>query len=138
MEQQILTELTTIKYLLWIILFLIVAFVIYFLSRTVVGNLSQIDAIKRNQFLSIAQALEDQGKYSELKAEAQTRMNKYPKDVLAWWYYALAQYKSNELGGALSSFSELRSIDPAWQKEAVDEYVQEIRSAMKGPDSVNT
>jgi len=138
MEQKILAELTTIEHLLWAILILIVTSIIYFLSRTILANLPQKHAISRNQFLSIARALEDQGKYNELKSESHTRITKYPKDAAAWWYYALAQYRSNELGAALSSLSELKSIDPAWNKKTVDEYIQEIRSRMKGPDHVNT
>jgi len=133
MKQEIISELSTIKTLLWVNIALVSTCALYVLSKTFISNLSKIDSLKKEQFLSEAEALEDQGNYSQLESLAKERLKKYSRDSLTWWFLAIAQYKSNNFSSALNSFSELQSIDPTFQKETIEGYINEIRSSMQGP-----
>ena len=137
MEQEILAELSAIKILLWVNLAVIVLCAGYILTRRVIANLSTLDTFKREQFISVSQAHDDKGEYEELMEFAQTRIDKYPKDPLAWWYLGLSQYKTGSYAKALNSFSELRAIDATYYSEAVVEYIDEIRGLMNGPKGNN-
>ena len=133
MEQEILSELQTIKILLWVIIGLICSCFVFFVATNIARNLIQIDALKREQFLSLAQALEDKGEYNQLIEYAKERQQRYPKDALTWWFLGVAYYKQENYSQALMAFAEMQNIDATLHKEIVEDYIYEIKGKMSGP-----
>ena len=133
MEEQIITELQSIKVILWIILGL-VSISTYVLVIGVVGrNLGSKESIKSDNFVSEAKGLEVLGKNEQLADLAKKRIEQYPKDIVAWYYLAISQLRSENYQGALEAFSEVQSIDPHWEYESIQEYISSVRESMDGP-----
>lgn len=132
MEELILGELQTIK--LIAIAILILTFVCaVILVVGFITNLRSVDALKREAFVSEAKGLEDRGDYEQLAIISRERTQNYPKDIVAWFYLAIARLRNNNYQGALEAFSEVQSIDPFWEKEVIQEYLESVRDSMDGP-----
>jgi hypothetical protein len=139
MESQILTELTYIR---WLLAGLFILGFIFFIYSTAlfIGNWvmrrSTIDLGLRDIKIAEAQMYESKGQLPEFLKTSTELVELYPGDILANWYFAMSSYKNNHLGTALSALGHVKQIDAAWCKETVDEYVDAIKSEMKGPKSV--
>ena len=90
----------------------------------------------RYDFLNRAQLHESKGEYKELLEISENHLKKYNNDIAAKWYYAIALYKLEKYSSALSAFTDVKEIDPIWQKEDVDEYIEDIRGKMGGPKTI--
>ena len=136
MNNLILNELVTIKWILFGVLLCLVLFLIWaILSMTysIRARKTEFEAAARNAFISEAHQYEDAGEYEDLFQLAWNRVNSYPHDPNAHWYLAMAYYRRKEWGAALTAFKQLQNLDPAWQKYAVDEYLEEIKQHLTGP-----
>ena len=133
--EQVLEEIASLRTLVIINLVATTILFLYLVFRTAIGNLARVDTLRREQFLSLAQAHDDQGKYTELIELAEERISKYPKDAMALWFLSIGQYKAKQYGAALSSFGKLKTLDPATYQDLADEYISDIKSAMSGPKS---
>tara|TARA_R110002124_G_scaffold195275_2_gene362354 strand:- start:285 stop:701 length:417 start_codon:yes stop_codon:yes gene_type:complete len=138
MEQQILNELHTIKILAWVILLLAFICASILVIGVVGRNLGSVETLKRDSFVSDAKGLEDRGEYERLITLAASRIEDYPKDVIAWYYLAIARLRSKNYQGALEALGEIQSIDPHWEKDAIQEYLDEVRESMQGPSHEST
>ncbi len=136
MDSQILVELINIKWLLigLLICFLILVVVI---AGSVYINLSfrrnAIHAELRQDFISEAQRHLDKGRFDELLKVSRKRVSEFPHDVSALWYLGQAHYQKEEYAPALDAFTKAQQLDPTWQKFSIEDYIEEIRSNMKGP-----
>ena len=79
------------------------------------------------------QELDDVGKYEEMIERCESRIKKYPNDIVARYFLGIALNKSGRPGDALSAFSRVREIDPAWERTHVEGYMNDIRASMDGP-----
>ena len=138
MEIEILSELQTIKVLLWVLLGCLFLFVLPILIGNIAKNLQIAETMRRNQFLSTATAYEDKGEFVELANLAGDRLKKYPKDLEALLHLATARLRMNNFQGALDAFSEIKSIDPHWQRYTIDSYLESARESMGGPTKHDT
>lgn len=139
METEILHQLTIIKWLLMGILIVlsIVSFAIIMggvINRRMLA--SNIDLRMRDTLIAEAQMHESKGENQKFLETSEKLVDLYPSDVNAIWYYALANYKNNQLGTALSAFAEIKQVDRAWCSDIVDDYIATIKSEMDGPKIV--
>lgn len=136
MEIEILERLSRIENILLaqslIFAVLILGLVAMFVQSWMVRR-AQIGAALKQAFLNEAVLLEDQGKNEELLKLARTRLDNYASDITAKWYSALALYRLERYGEALSEFSDLQKNEPAWERETVAEYIAAIRAKLHGP-----
>ena len=136
MERQILAELVQIKWSLVAIFVAIALIILYYLIavafRIKKGNTEALLMLRENYIAELS-LLESKGEYEELLAKSEEMINMYPADLLANWYFAIGNYKNNELGAALSALGKVKQINGAWSSEAVDALMEEIRSEMDGP-----
>lgn len=136
MNNLILSELETIKWLIGGVLFclsLISINQIATVIHTVRFRKSEIEEGLRNTFISDCHRHEDSGEYESLYQLAWKRNSDYPQDPTARWFLGIAHYRQKQWGQALTAFKELQALDSAWQKYAVEEYVEEIKLHLTGP-----
>jgi len=136
MNTLILSELETIKWLLVGVLFLLSVISIYYvisIIHTVRFRKSEIEEGVRNIFVSDCHRHEDSGDYEALYQLAWKRNSDYPHDTTALWFLGIAHYRKKQWGQALTVFRELQTLDSAWQKYTVEEYVEEIKENLTGP-----
>jgi tetratricopeptide (TPR) repeat protein len=116
-------------YGIYLILFFFgcVIFLNYRLSK------NRISSMMREDFMSEAQKLQDKGLHSELQELSEERINENHHDSSAHFYLGMSYYKRKQYGAALQAFTEIQSIDPAWEKFMVQDYIDEIKLNMKGP-----
>lgn len=135
MEAEILERLNTIQTLLWAILAVSILCAAFLIFGVVGRNLKSLESLKRDHYVSEAKGLEDRGEFDELVLLSKSRLEKYPKDIFAWYYLAIARLRNKNYQGALEAFSEIQAIDPHWQSEIVQEYIDDVRGSMRGPGS---
>ena len=73
-----------------------------------------------------------------LQAAAEERLAVYPSDLAAHWFLAIGHMKLKRLAAALTAFSTIKEIDPVWQQDIVDAYIDGIRASMSGPKGRNS
>jgi hypothetical protein len=136
LERQILAELVQIKWSLVAIFVAIALIILYYLIavafRIKKGNTEALLMLRENYIAELS-LLESKGEYEELLAKSEEMINMYPADLLANWYFAIGNYKNNQLGAALSALGKVKQINGAWSSETVDALMEEIRSEMDGP-----
>ncbi|MDJ0927515.1 MAG: tetratricopeptide repeat protein [Gammaproteobacteria bacterium] len=137
MEADILGQLKTIQALLWVILAVTVVCAAILVLGVIGRNLQVKETLMRDLFSSEAKGLEDRGDFQGLASLSKARIEKYPKDIEAWYYLAIARLRSKNYQGALDAFAELQTIDPHWQKEAIQGYINDVRESMRGPVSTD-
>ena len=141
MERQILAELVQIKWSLVAIFVAIALIILYYLIavafRIKKGNTEAL-LMLRETYIAELSLLESKGEYDELLAKSEEMVNLFPADLLANWYFAIGNYKKNQLGAALSALGKVKQINGAWSSEAVDALMEEIRSEMDGPKAHGT
>ncbi|CAH9058472.1 hypothetical protein PSECIP111951_01883 [Pseudoalteromonas holothuriae] len=96
---------------------------------------NRISSMMREDFVNEAQKLQDKGLHSELQKLSEERIEEHHHDSSAHYYLGISHYKRKQYGAALQSFTELQSIDPAWEKLMVQDYIDEIKLNMNGPKS---
>lgn len=138
MDEMILNELTSIKWLLILIsgfLGFLCLLIVMFFSVAQTRYKRQIENNKKTNFLIDAERLENIGDHESLLQLAESRYAEYPHDPEALWYAAIAHYKASNWSPALSAFKQLQQLDPAWRKYTVADYIDEIHSNFSGPSS---
>jgi len=136
MSDLILSELEIIKWLIAGIL-LCLSFISIAHVLTIIHTLrfrkTELEEGARNSFISDCHRHEDSGDYEALYQLAWKRNSDYPQDPTALWFLGIARYRQKQWGQALTAFKELQLIDSAWQKYAVEEYIEEIKLHLTGP-----
>lgn len=136
MERQILAELVQIKWSLVAIFVAIALIILYYLIavafRIKKGNTESL-LLLRETYIAELSLLESKGDYEELLTKSEEMVNLFPADLLANWYFAIGNYKNEQLGAALSALGKVKQINGSWSAEAVDALMDEIRSEMDGP-----
>jgi len=139
MDSTILSELIIIRWLLIALVILFTIALLVFVIRNIFELKMRKGAISlqmRDYLIAQAQLHESQGEYIEFLETSEKLLELYPDDVNANWYYALSNYKTGHLGEALGTLARIKLLDPAWSKDTIDEYIDIIKSEMKGPKSV--
>jgi len=139
MNVQILSELELISSLLIGLIIIASLWTFIFIVRTTMEykfRRNSFDLGMRDNLIAQAQVAESKGDYALFLETSEELIEMYPEDLMANWYFALSNYKTNHLGVALSALGRIKELDPAWSKETVDDYIETIRSEMKGPKSV--
>lgn len=96
------------------------------------GNTESL-LLLRETYIAELSLLESKGDYEELLTKSEEMVNLFPADLLANWYFAIGNYKNEQLGAALSALGKVKQINGSWSAEAVDALMDEIRSEMDGP-----
>ena len=136
MDQALLQELVLIKWLLAGLLFcalLSTLALVLFCRLNLQAQRRQQTSQLKQDFLNQAQEQLDKGHYDSLFDLAWLRVNEYPNDVSALWYLGQAQFKKRQYGLALKSFKKIQSIDPSYDKYAVEDFIDEIAEHLTGP-----
>lgn len=139
MNARILSELELISWLLIGLLVLACLWTLVFVIRTAVEykfRRNSFDLGMRDHLIAQAQVAESKGDYVLFLETADKLVELYPDDLMANWYFALSNYKTNHFGVALSALGRIKELDPAWSKETIDDYIETIRAEMKGPKRV--
>ena len=126
MEQQFLSSLNEIKYLLYIILFVVVLGVGANWIRaiaTVKGNLRRIFD---DQFTEEASALYENEKYSELIDYCQKYLEKRKNNAHALWHLGKAYYKLEKFDKSRDCFERVAQAEPNWEETHVIPYFKKI------------
>jgi len=136
MDMQILQELVVIR---WIVIGILVVFVLVLAAATVFATSmmrltrSRVAADLRTDFRSEVEQLEDCGRYDAMASLCEERLREFPADVWARFKLAVARNKAGKPGLALDALARVKALDPAWEREYIDGYIEQIRSSMKGP-----
>lgn len=136
MDPLLIPELVRIKWLLLGILIcalLVTVTVIYFCKHSLSLRRQQLSHQVKQVFINDAQEYLDKGLYSSLFDLCQQRTEDHPNDTAALWYLGQAQYKQQRYGEALKSFRQIQSIDPSFDKYAVEDFIEEIGERLTGP-----
>ena len=136
MEHQILQELQTIRYLMvaqLAILAAMGAFWIFFVIFNLRLRTPQFRDAEKGAYLIEVRKLLDDGEFERAAELSWNRSCKYPQDPFPLWYLGLARFKNRDFGMALSAFENLRTLDAAWEKVHVSDYIEECRRNLKGP-----
>lgn len=97
-------------------------------------NKNRINSLFREEFFNEAQKLEDKGELEKLQKLSESRIKENKHDSFAYYYLGISYYKRKQYSSALQALTELQSIDPAWEKTMIQEYIDEIKLNMKGPE----
>tara|TARA_R110000782_G_C14644139_1_gene396016 strand:- start:41 stop:466 length:426 start_codon:yes stop_codon:yes gene_type:complete len=141
LEHEILAEITQIKWTLVAIFAAIVIVILYNLiavSFRVKATNTQGLLMVRDNFVAELSLLESKGEYEELLAKSDEMLSHFSNDLVANWYSAIGHYKNHQPGAALSALGKIKQINSAWSAEAVDSFVEEIKSEMDGPRAGDT
>lgn len=136
MDETILSEIEQIK---WIVLALFVCvflMILYFIAATtmkVKQSNTESMLFVRDNFVAELSLLESQGNFDVLLHKSNDMLALYPNDLLANWFNGIGNYKTGQLGTALSAFGRIKRINSAWSPEAVESLLSEIKSEMGGP-----
>lgn len=136
MERQILEELVQIKWSLVAIFVAIALLILYYLvavALRIKKRNTETLLLVRENYIAELSLLESRGEYESLLTKSEEMVNLFPADLLANWYFAIGNYKNNQLGAALSALGRVKQINGSWSAEAVDALMEEIRSEMDGP-----
>lgn len=139
MDSEIIAKLeflTTAVVIQSILLGILIIFLIAFLIASMIVRRDRINVELRYDFLNRAQLHEKKGEYKELLEISEEHLKKYNNDIDAKWYNAIALYKLEKYSAALSAFTDIKEIDPIWQKEDVEDYIEVIRKHMDGPKTI--
>lgn len=136
MEQELLTQVTQIKWTLVAIFVAIVIIILYYLVavafRVRATNTQGLLMVRENYVAELS-LLESKGDYEALLAKSEEMLAMFSNDLLANWYSAIGHYKNRQLGAALSALGKIKQINITWSVDAVDALVEEIKSEMDGP-----
>ena len=125
MEQQILEQLVTIKYLLVGILVTTAMPAIVIILSKMMGVRFR-DRTKGETFRVVAtQHLED-GEYQELINYCQNELEKRPNSAMAYWFMGRAYFEQTNYLKAKEHFSKAVEIDPSWNKEFVVPFMERM------------
>jgi tetratricopeptide (TPR) repeat protein len=129
----VLPVLSQIGFVLYAILFALL-FIAAVLIASVVANrrllklLAKAQEIK--QFQAQASALLAEARYPQLKQLCAERVDGNPGDAIAYYYYGMAHFRSNEYVEAKRRFDTLIKLDATWKKVATS-HLDEIETALK-------
>ncbi|WP_153915584.1 tetratricopeptide repeat protein [Shewanella sp. TC10] len=116
-------------YGIYLILF-VLGGVIFFNYRL---NSNRINSSFREDFFNEAQKLDDMGQLRELQVLSEARLSENKSDSFAYYYLGISHFKQKQYSKALKAFTDLQSIDPAWEKVVIQQYIDEIKLQMNGP-----
>ena len=120
-ENNILAELSQIKWITLALFVCVLIVIVYFAIVTAMQvRLSNTDSMLfvRDNYLAEMTLLESQGSYDELLNKSHEMLALYPNDLMANWFNAIGNYKTGQLGAALSAFGRIKQINSAWSPEA--------------------
>lgn len=136
MEQELLTQVTQIKWSLVAIFVAIVIIILYYLIsiafRVKSANTQGLLMVRENYVAELS-LLESRGEYEELLVKSEQMLGLFSNDLLANWYSAIGHRKNHQLGAALSALGKIKQINGSWSAETVDSLIEEIKSEMDGP-----
>lgn len=115
MENEILTQLIWIK---WLLIIIVAAISVAAAATVVLARLgSKIpeQMMKDDSFLDRAKALLDQGKSEELISLAEERVSQFPADSHAYWFLGQACYRIGDLKRALNYLRKTQDLQPEWE-----------------------
>lgn len=138
MSPELISQLSEIKWLLICILVLVIILLLAFIAFfwiVIPVNKARGEQLLRENFVSNAQTLEDQGKYDEMIKICKDRLQEFPVDTTARYYLSIAHERNGEPGLALNALARLKEINPIWEKAHIDEMIENIKSSMKGPST---
>jgi len=141
MDDAILNEFQSIRFVLVLLLAavtILMIFVASWVTRAMKMVETQEGMDRRTQFIVAAKDLEDKGHYEELADFCASHLMEFPKDARATYYRGLAQLQLGQLDKALDSMSRYRKLDPINGPDTADDYIEAIRSQMKGPTRHDT
>ncbi len=129
--EEILSEIQTIKWLLFILIaiFGLIALGVLFSIYKMTSQLKKGNPFE--DFSSEARNLLDKGMPDEVIEKAISRIESYPKDKYAYWYLAQAYQDKEEYSQALETFSALKKIAPLWEKQYVEPSIKKIKEILK-------
>ncbi|MCC4832825.1 tetratricopeptide repeat protein [Shewanella sp. 10N.7] len=96
-------------------------------------NTNRINSSFREDFFNEAQKLDDTGQLRELQVLAEARLSENKSDSFAYYYLGISHFKQKQYSRALKAFTDLQSVDPAWEKAVIQQYIDEIKLQMNGP-----
>lgn len=134
MNDLILSELAFIKWLLIATLSILISNILISIVRSYKNIRLGVELGVRERFMSEAHRLEDAGKYDLLAKLANMRINSHPEDPNGYWFFALAKFRNKEWVAALTAFKQIQRIDVAWNKFTVEQYIEDAKSELKGPE----
>ena len=138
MDELILAQVTQIKWIALALFTCVLVMILYFVTMMALRvKSSNTDALllARDNYLAELSLLESQGKYDLLLSKSDEMLTMFPNDLLANWFNGIGNYKTGQLGAALSAFGRIKHINSAWSAQAVDDLISEIKSSMDGPRS---
>lgn len=136
MVDELLVEVTQIKWIalgIFSCVFIVILYFVIVTAMRVKASNTETMLFVRDNFVAELSLLESQGNFEELLKKSEEMVALYPNDILANWFNAIGNYKTGQMGAALSAFGRIKQINGAWQRESVDEFVAEIKRSMGGP-----
>lgn len=123
---ELITEVTIIRWLLVAILTLVCATAYFVIStlRNVDGVVSD-EAVESEKFKNQAEVYENQGSCKALLALCEQRLERFENDKLALYYIGIASLRLEDYTASKSYFNRLKSLDPKWN-DTVVAYLDEI------------
>lgn len=126
-------DITTIKWLLAIGLFLLAVFVIAALSTVYMLYLS-LTALKDQQsgkiYRNKAEDLIAKACYDELIQESKQRLQTHPNDVWTHWYLGQAHFYTKKWIDSKHCFKRVLELEPGWYS-SVDSFLDKIEQGIK-------
>lgn len=125
MQQEILNELVTIKYLLIGILFSTGIPMIAVVASKFMGVRFQ-DQTRGEKFGVVCSQLLEDGEYDELVKYCEAELAKRPNSAIANYNIGRALYEQNDFHSAKEYFLKARELDPTWDKKFISPFLEKI------------